>query len=101
MHRDLDTLATQPFDLVVVGGGLHGICTAYDATLRGLRVALLERGDFGGATSANSFKIIHGGIRYLQHADLYRIRESSRERTALFGVAPHLAYPLPVRPSGL
>lgn len=96
MHRDLETLATQPFDLVVVGGGLHGICTAYDATLRGLRVALLERGDFGGATSANSFKIIHGGIRYLQHADLYRIRESSRERTALIRVAPHLAYPLPI-----
>jgi glycerol-3-phosphate dehydrogenase len=96
MHRDLVTLASQPFDLVVVGSGLHGVCSAYDATLRGLRVALIERGDFGGATSANSFKIIHGGIRYLQHADLYRIRESGRERTALFRIAPHLAYPLPI-----
>ena len=96
MDRDLATLATQPFDLIVVGGGLHGVCTAYDATMRGLRVALLKLGDFGGATSANSFKIIHGGIRYLQHADVYRIRESSRERSALLRVAPHLAYPLPI-----
>lgn len=96
MHRDLATLANQPFDLVVVGAGLHGICTAYDASVRGLRVALIEQNDFVSGTSANSFKIIHGGIRYLQHADIYRIRESGRERTALFRVAPHLAYPLPI-----
>jgi len=96
MHRDLVSLADQPFDLVVVGAGLHGICTAYDATVRGLKVALIERDDFVSGTSANSFKIIHGGIRYLQHADLYRIRESGRERTALFRIAPHLAHPLPI-----
>ena len=96
MLRDLATLANQPFDLVVVGAGLHGICTAYDASIRGLRVALIERDDFVSGTSANSFKIIHGGIRYLQHADLYRIRESGRERTALFRIAPHLAQPLPI-----
>ena len=96
MHRDLVSLADQPFDLVVVGAGMHGICTAYDASVRGLRVALIERDDFVSGTSANSFKIIHGGIRYLQHADLYRIRESGRERTALFRIAPHLAHPLPI-----
>jgi glycerol-3-phosphate dehydrogenase len=96
MDRDLATLTAQRFDLVVVGGGLHGVCTAYDAAQRGLRVALLERRDFGSGTSANSFKIIHGGVRYLQHADIYRIRESSHERTALLRVAPHLAYPLPI-----
>jgi glycerol-3-phosphate dehydrogenase len=96
MHRDVVTLANQPFDVVVVGAGLHGACTAYDASVRGLQVALIERGDFVSGTSANSFKIIHGGIRYLQHADVYRIRESGRERTALFRVAPHLAHPLPI-----
>ena len=96
MKRDLATLANQTFDLVVVGGGIFGITAAYDAALRGLSVALLEQGDFAHATSANSFRIIHGGIRYLQHADVYRIRESSRERSALLRVAPHLAEPLPI-----
>lgn len=80
---------------MVLGGGIAGACTAWDAALRGLSVALVERADFGAATSANSFKVVHGGIRYLQHGDLVRVRESVRERTALLRIAPHLVEPLP------
>lgn len=96
MHRDWSALATHEFDVVVIGGGICGAATACDAAQRGLSVALLERGDFGEATSANSLKVVHGGIRYLQHLDLARVRESSRERSALLRVAPHLVEPMPV-----
>lgn len=95
MVRDLAALADREFDLVVVGGGIAGACAAWDAALRGLTVALLERGDFCGATSAHSLKIVHGGIRYLQHADVVRLRESSRERSGFLRIAPHLVHPLP------
>lgn len=83
-------------DVAVVGGGIFGVCVAWDAALRGLSVALLERGDFGHATSANHFKVAHGGIRYLQHLDVVRARRSSRERSALLRIAPHLVAPLPI-----
>lgn len=96
MKRNLTTLTEQEYDLVIVGGGIFGICAAWDATLRGLSVALVERGDFAHATSANCFKIVHGGFRYLQHADVHRIRESSHERNVLLRIAPHLVHPLPV-----
>lgn len=96
MRRNVSAFTNKKYDLIIVGGGIFGICTAWDATLRGLSVALLERGDFAHATSANCFKIVHGGIRYLQHADLYRIRESSRERSAFLHIAPHLVSPLPI-----
>jgi glycerol-3-phosphate dehydrogenase len=96
LRRDLAELARWEYDLVVVGGGIFGVCAAWDAARRGLSVALLEKGDVGGATSANSFKMVHGGIRYLQHADLVRLRESCRERSALLRVAPHLVQPLPI-----
>src|SRR5690606_8118235 len=66
------------------------------ATLRGLSVALIEREDFGSGASANSFKMVHGGIRYLQHADLPRLRASCHERTAMLRIAPHLVTPLPI-----
>lgn len=89
-------LENTRFDLLVIGGGLFGACAAWDAALRGLSVALIDRGDFGGATSANSFKIVHGGIRYIQHGDVQRIRQSSGERRALLRIAPHLVRPLPV-----
>lgn len=93
--RDLRSLADSPFDLVVIGAGIAGACAAWDAALRGLRVALVERGDFGGATSAHSLKVAHGGIRYLQHLDVARLRESCRERSAFLRIAPHLVRPLP------
>jgi glycerol-3-phosphate dehydrogenase len=87
--------STQTYDLVVIGGGIYGAWVAWDAALRGLKVALVEQKDFASATSANSQKIIHGGLRYLQHADIGRMRESIRERAALLRVAPHLVHPMP------
>lgn len=96
MKRNLQRLTEGEFDLVVIGGGIFGICTAWDATLRGLSVALVEKGDFTHATSANHFRMIHGGIRYLQHGDILRVRESSRERSILLRIAPHLVHPLPI-----
>ena len=95
MRRDLSHLATADFDVVVIGGGICGAAAAWDAAQRGLSVALLERADFSGATSAESLKVVHGGIRYLQHLDVVRVRESSRERSALLRIAPHLVHPMP------
>lgn len=96
MRRDLSVMAGNEYDLVVIGGGITGLAAAWDATLRGLSVAVVERRDFVHGASANCFKMVHGGIRYLQHADLARVRESSRERTTLLRIAPHLARPLPI-----
>ncbi len=92
--RDFDALQTKRFDTVVVGGGIYGATMAWEAASRGWSVALLEKQDFGHATSANSLKIIHGGIRYLQQLDMGRLRESVRERRALLRIAPHLVAPL-------
>ncbi len=83
------------FDIVVVGAGVHGAFAALDAARRGLRVALVEQGDFGAGTSANSLRIAHGGLRYLGRGDLRRMRESIRERAMLMRLAPHLLRPLP------
>jgi glycerol-3-phosphate dehydrogenase len=96
VKRNLQRLTQKEYDLVVVGGGIFGICAAWHGALQGLSVALIERGDFCHATSANCFKIVHGGIRYLQHADWRRIRESSQERKSLLCIAPHLVHPLPI-----
>lgn len=96
MRRSIGQLSRGDYDLVVIGGGVHGAWAAWDAALRGLRVALLEAGDFCGATSGNSQKIVHGGLRYLQHGDLPRVRESIRERSVLLRLAPGLVRPLPV-----
>lgn len=96
MRRDPEALARGRYDLIVVGGGIFGACAAWDAVNRGLTVAVVERADFAAAASANSFRIVHGGIRYLQHGDLARIRASCRERRALLRVAPHLVAPLPI-----
>ncbi len=95
MKRDIEKLANSEFDLLVVGGGIYGATLAWDATLRGLKVALIEKDDFASGTSANSLKIIHGGLRYLQHADFIRMRESIAERRVLLKIAPHLVFPLP------
>jgi len=94
-RADVRALTTERYDLVIVGAGVYGAFAAWDAALRGLRVAIIDRGDFGGATSANSLKIVHGGLRYLQSADFSRMRESIRERAILLRAAPHLVRPLP------
>src|SRR5918992_3088148 len=95
MRRDLSSLFSPVFDLLVIGAGIHGACIAWDACLRGLRVALVDRSDFGAATSANSLGIVHGGLRYLTRADLPRMLESIRERSTLLRIAPGLVEPLP------
>jgi glycerol-3-phosphate dehydrogenase len=95
VRRNLSSLTERQYDLAVIGGGIYGISVARDATLRGFTVALVEQGDFGSATSSNLHKIIHGGLRYLQHGDLKRMRESIRERSILMRIAPHLVEPLP------
>ena len=94
MKRNLERLANQKFDILVIGGGIHGAITAWDAALRGVSVGLIERGDFGSGTSQNSLKIIHGGLRYLQDGNLSRIRTMARERTTWMKIAPHLIHPL-------
>ncbi|HEY3381467.1 MAG TPA: glycerol-3-phosphate dehydrogenase/oxidase [Vicinamibacterales bacterium] len=95
MNRDLTRLAERSFDLLVIGGGIHGLAAAYDAAQRGLAVALVERDDFGSAASSNHLKTVHGGLRYLQTADLKRMRESILERRTVARLAPHLLTPLP------
>ena len=94
MRRDLRELADARFDLLIVGAGIYGATIAWDAALRGLSVALIDRGDFGGGTSANSMKTIHGGVRALQTANLAGLRSFVRERRALSRIAPHLVHPL-------
>ena len=96
MQRDSAALTDREFDVLIIGGGVFGAAAARDAALRGLRTALIERGDFGGGASAECFKMVHGGIRYLQHADVPRLRSSCRERSAMLRIAPHLVQPLPI-----
>jgi glycerol-3-phosphate dehydrogenase len=94
LKRDLERFSNKLFDVLVVGGGIYGAIAAWDAALRGLSVGLIERGDFGSATSQNSLKVIHGGLRYLQDANLMRYRTMARERTTWMKIAPHLVHPL-------
>jgi glycerol-3-phosphate dehydrogenase len=96
VKRNIREAANGVYDVVVVGGGIYGAAVAWDAVCRGLRVCLIEKSDFSSGTSANSLKIIHGGLRYLQHADLRRMRESIREQRTLMRIAPHLVHALPV-----
>jgi len=86
--------AQQRFDLAVVGGGVNGAGIARDAAGRGLKVLLCEQGDLGGATSSASSKLIHGGLRYLEHYEFRLVREALQEREVLLDAAPHLIRPL-------
>jgi glycerol-3-phosphate dehydrogenase len=95
--RALDHLTGEVVDLLVIGGGIIGSRVAYEAARTGLRVALVDAGDFGGATSAASSKVAHGGLRYLATGDVRLVRELQRERDVLSTrVAPHLVRPLPL-----
>ncbi len=94
--RKLEALRAGTFDLLVIGGGINGAGIARDAAMRGLRVALIEKGDFASGTSSKSSKLIHGGIRYLQMGDFRLVRTACRERDLLRRrLAPHLVQPLP------
>ncbi len=82
------------FDLLVIGGGITGCGVARDAAMRGLKVALVERDDFASGTSGRSSRLVHGGIRYLEHGQIHLVQESIRERETLLRIAPHLVRPL-------
>src|SRR5215203_3022868 len=89
-------LADEPFDVLVIGGGITGAGVALDAATRGYSVALVERGDFAIGTSSRSSKLVHGGLRYLQNFDLGLVREALLERSLMVRLAPHLVHPLPL-----
>ena len=95
MRRDPSRLTTSEFDLLIVGAGIYGATAAWDATQRGLKVALIDKGDFGSGTSFNNAKTVHGGVRSLQRGHLGEMREYLRERRALSYILPHLVHPLP------
>ncbi len=95
MRRDPEGLSKQKFDLAIIGGGIQGAATARDAAMRGLKVALVDAGDFAGATSSRSSKLIHGGLRYLEQHDFRLVHEARTERRLLLNLAPHLAQPVP------
>jgi len=88
-------LVSQEWDLVIIGGGITGAGIAREASLAGLRVALLEARDFASGTSSRSTKLFHGGLRYLERAEFLLVREGGREREGMQRLAPHLVHPLP------
>ena len=92
--RDLKTHLRSSVDLLVVGGGINGAGIALDALGRGLSVRLVEQNDFASATSSNSSKLIHGGLRYLEYYEFRLVREALAEREVLLHKAPHLVKPL-------
>jgi glycerol-3-phosphate dehydrogenase len=93
--RNPAAAARDAYDVIIVGGGIYGAMVSLEAARRGLRSLLLERDDFGGATSLNSLRIIHGGFRYLQTLDFRRFFESVQERQWFLKTFPHLIQPLP------
>jgi glycerol-3-phosphate dehydrogenase len=92
---NLERMRRETFDVVVIGGGVTGAGVALDAVSRGLTVALIEKRDFASGTSSRSSKLIHGGLRYLEHFEFALVREALRERARLRRNAPHLSQPLP------
>src|SRR5437762_6448358 len=91
----LRRLADETFDVVVIGGGITGVGVALDAASRGLRTALVEKGDFASGTSSKSSKLVHGGLRYLQQGEVRLVYEALAERQRLRRNAPHLVRVLP------
>ncbi len=94
-ERSLERLENEPFDVVVVGGGITGAGVALDAVTRGLRTALVERNDFASGTSSRSSKLVHGGLRYLNQREFRLVYEALAERQRLLRLAPHLVRPIP------
>lgn len=95
LKRYIEEHKNQVFDLIIIGGGITGAAVAYAASSRGLKVALFEKKDYGGATSAATSKLIHGGLRYLANMEFKLVRESLQERRILGNIAPNFVYPLP------
>lgn len=91
----LEQLASEPADLLIIGGGINGAGIARDAAMRGLRTILVEQNDIGSGTSSRSSRLIHGGLRYLEQGELGLVLEANRERRTLQRIAPHLVWPLP------
>ena len=86
--------SAQPYDVIVIGGGVNGAGVARDAAGRGARVLLIEQGDLAQGTSSASTKLIHGGLRYLEHYEFGLVREALKEREVLWSIAPHIIWPL-------
>ncbi len=95
IKREPKAASEVTHDLIVVGGGIHGVMLAFEASKRGYRVLLLDKNDFGGATTFNSLRIVHGGLRYLQNMDVRRVLESVHERNWFLRHYPQLVKPLP------
>lgn len=96
LSRFIEHHDNEEFDCLIVGGGITGAALAYEAASRGYSVALVEKDDFGGATSAATGKLIHGGLRYLKQFEIGLVRESLRERRILSNIAPNFIYPYPI-----
>lgn len=97
LERFIENISDEAyFDVLIIGGGITGSALAYEVASRGLSVALVEKEDFGGATSSATGKLIHGGLRYLKRFDLSLVREALKERRILSNIAPNLVYPYPM-----
>jgi glycerol-3-phosphate dehydrogenase len=96
MPDQTSSVSTPKFDLIVIGAGINGAGIARDAASRGLKVLLIDKGDVGSGTSSWSTRLIHGGLRYLEHGEFGLVRESLHERETLLRIAPHLIRPLPI-----
>jgi glycerol-3-phosphate dehydrogenase len=94
-RENVERLAQEEFDLLVIGGGITGVGIARDAAMRGIRTALIEKGDFGSGTSSRSTRLIHGGIRYLEYGEFKLVFDACSERRIMRQIAPRLARPLP------
>ncbi|OGN92742.1 MAG: hypothetical protein A2Z75_08490 [Chloroflexi bacterium RBG_13_50_10] len=95
MKRNLDAIAREKFDLIIVGGGIIGTGIARDASLRGIKTLLIEKEDFGYGTTSRSSRLIHGGLRYLRMLEFHLVGQDLREREVLMSIAPHLVHPYP------
>jgi len=94
-QENVDRLAQEEFDLLIIGGGITGVAVARDARLRGFHTALVEKGDFGSGTSSRSTRLIHGGIRYLEYGEFKLVFDACSERRVMRKIAPRLVRPLP------
>jgi len=95
LKRNLEKLKSEVFDVVIIGGGIHGALILWEAARNGYKACLIDKTDFGSHTSANSLKVLHGGFRYIQHANIKRMRESIYSRKIFQKIAPHLVKNIP------